>query len=86
MKTPNQIYEQFVDVGNSQISIEKAIKAAQKGAWDEAVKACAKNAVTKEAKVWYTGVRAGRYTTATIIDRESILEVKKLFKEGCQSG
>lgn len=80
MKTPKQIREQFIDVEVSPASIERAIKAAQKETWIEAVETCAKHAKMAEIKVQYTGVRAGGFYYEKVVDIKALLRIKKLFK------
>lgn len=48
-----------------------------KECYNKAIKDVIENVKTKEIKVYYTGVRAGGYTTKTVIDEESILKLKK---------
>ena len=83
MRTPNEIYDNELDLlgVTSMNEFDEAylefISEVQKEAWNEAIETVIKHAKTKEIKVYYTGVRAGGYTTKTVIDEESILKLKK---------
>jgi hypothetical protein len=53
------------------------IEVIQKDAYNEGIKDAIENVVTKQVQVDYEGVRAGGFYTKTIIDKDSIIKLKK---------
>lgn len=58
--------------------IIKYIELAQKDAYNEGIKDAIENVVTKQVQVEYEGVRAGGFYTKTVIDKDSIIKLKKI--------
>lgn len=68
---------QLEDENSIDYDFLQVIKQAQIDAYNEAIDDAVENAKLKDKKIEYTGVRAGGYYVIKILNKQSILKLKK---------